>query len=73
MSLMINLTGKMALVTEAAVGIGRGIAEVLVQSGATVIINDIDAERGQECVATLGLKFAAHYSLSEPWDAHHPH
>jgi len=41
----VNLKGKRALVTGAGRGIGRGIAEVLAERGAEIVVNDID--RGQ--------------------------
>lgn len=34
-----NLTGKVALVTGSTSGIGLGIAQVLAQAGATLILN----------------------------------
>lgn len=37
---MIDLSGKTALVTGAAEGIGRGCAEALIQAGARVVLND---------------------------------
>lgn len=42
----INLSGRIALVTGGADGIGRGCAQVLAEAGATVVINDINREKG---------------------------
>ena len=39
-----NLTGKVAVVTGGASGIGKGVATRLRDAGATVVISDIDAE-----------------------------
>ena len=47
-----KLAGKIALVTGAARGIGRGIAEVLAENGADVAVNDIEREeKGASSVA----------------------
>jgi NAD(P)-dependent dehydrogenase (short-subunit alcohol dehydrogenase family) len=49
----VKLKGKIALVTGAARGIGRGIAEVLAEEGADVAVNDADNMRQAEGVAEL--------------------
>ncbi|WP_428939646.1 SDR family NAD(P)-dependent oxidoreductase [Fontivita pretiosa] len=53
----ISLAGKLALVTGAGAGIGRGCALELARSGADVIVNDIDpasGERTAEQIRQLG-------------------
>jgi glucose 1-dehydrogenase/3-oxoacyl-[acyl-carrier protein] reductase len=49
-----KLTGKVALVTGAGQGIGKGIAEVFAREGADVVINDISTgERTDEVAAKI--------------------
>jgi glucose 1-dehydrogenase/3-oxoacyl-[acyl-carrier protein] reductase len=46
-----KLQGKIALITGASRGIGRGIAEVFTEEGADVAVNYIASERSAEEVA----------------------
>lgn len=54
---MKNLKGKIALVTGASQGIGRGIAIELARNGARVVVNYRDAgnlDRAEKVVAEIG-------------------
>lgn len=72
---MSRLTGKRALVTGAANGIGAATARVLAEAGAEIFLADIAAEQGEAAVA--GLKAAGHtatfirldVSQEEQWKA----
>ena len=50
---LLSLEGKVAIVTGAASGIGRGIAIRLAEMGATVAVLDIDEENGRETIAAV--------------------
>ena len=49
-----DLDGAMAIVTGAAVGTGRAIAERLAAEGARVLVADVDERGGEETVARIG-------------------
>ena len=44
----LNLTGKVALVTGAGRGIGKGIALRLASHGADIVVNDINTESAEQ-------------------------
>lgn len=49
-----RLDDKLALVTGAASGIGRATAAGLAEVGATVILTDVDEERGEQAASEIG-------------------
>lgn len=55
-NLKVDLTGKTALITGAGSGIGAGIAKILANNGAHVLINDISVEQAQEVARQLNGK-----------------
>lgn len=53
---MINLTGKVAVVTGSARGLGRGVVEKLAQLGAQVVISDINASGAEQTTQEIRAK-----------------
>ena len=49
-----ELSGKVAIVTGGASGLGRATVELFLKEGARVVIADVDAERGEDLARTLG-------------------
>ncbi|HSV41667.1 MAG TPA: SDR family NAD(P)-dependent oxidoreductase, partial [Nocardioidaceae bacterium] len=49
-----RMDGKCALVTGATGGLGRAISELLHEEGATVVLSDIDPDRGESLARRLG-------------------
>ena len=53
-----RLTGKKAIVTGGARGIGRGICEAFLREGAEVLLTDIDEDEGRKAAREIGCEFA---------------
>lgn len=62
----IDLSGKRALVTGGAAGIGRACAEILSQAGAEVIVIDIDIEGAKSTASALPKAAAYPCDLGNP-------
>jgi 3-oxoacyl-[acyl-carrier protein] reductase len=54
MTVKCDFTGKVAIVTGSAGGIGKAIATKLAQDGATVIVSDVQVDKGQLTAQELG-------------------
>ncbi|HCN70254.1 MAG TPA: 3-oxoacyl-ACP reductase [Pusillimonas sp.] len=50
---MIDLQGKVAVVTGSGQGLGLSVAQALAKAGAAVVVNDVDADRAQAAVELI--------------------
>ena len=64
---LFSLQDQIAIVTGAAKGIGKGIAAVLRQAGATVVVADIDEAAGQATAQALGADLRKWRSNTGVW------
>jgi Dehydrogenases with different specificities (related to short-chain alcohol dehydrogenases) len=55
----IDLSGKTAVITGSARGIGRAIAEKLAEAGANIVISDIMAEVGEVTAKEIADKYSS--------------
>jgi 3(or 17)beta-hydroxysteroid dehydrogenase len=62
---MTQLSGKVALVTGGASGLGKAIAQRLSSDGADVIVTDIQRDLGAATAAEVGLEFVEHNVCDE--------
>ena len=69
----IDLTGKTALITGAASGIGKECALVLAAAGAEVVAVDINVEGAQQTVEAIGHGLAIRCDLVDPEDVRTMH
>lgn len=51
----VDLTGKVAIITGSTAGIGRGIALIFSENGASVVVNGTNEERGNKVVEEIRL------------------
>lgn len=67
MSPVDELAGRVAVVTGAAGGLGRGIAERFAAEGARVVVADVDRDAGIAAAAAIGANaFFRHADVAEP-------
>ncbi len=65
---MVDLTGKVAVITGAASGIGAAGVEVFVEAGAKVIVSDVQDEKGEAIATRFGPDKVAykHCDVTDP-------
>jgi len=59
-----RLDGKIAVVTGAAQGFGKGIAQELAKEGAYVVISDINADGAKACSAELNAEYGQYATIA---------
>src|SRR3954447_22942631 len=68
----LDLTGRKALVTGAAQGLGEGMARALAEAGATVMVADLQDDLGPKVAESLGAGHGfVHLDVTDDagWDA----
>lgn len=50
---MFDLSGRVAVVTGAGDGIGRGVSEILAAAGASVVVSDISLEKARSVAESI--------------------
>jgi len=68
MSRTIDLSGKRALITGAAAGIGRACAVALAEAGASIVAVDVNEQGLQQTIDAIGSGLAVRCDLSRPDD-----
>jgi NAD(P)-dependent dehydrogenase (short-subunit alcohol dehydrogenase family) len=66
--MQIDLTGKTALITGGASGIGRACALTLAQAGAQIVVVDINLDGAQQTIDAIGHGLAVRCDLGNPSD-----
>jgi len=62
---LLDLSGRTAIITGAATGIGEGIARTLAAAGAVVVVADIDDEGAERVASDIG-GTAVHLDVTDP-------
>ncbi|WP_125612589.1 SDR family NAD(P)-dependent oxidoreductase [Specibacter cremeus] len=60
-----SLAGKVALVTGGAMGLGLAMATALTEAGATIVLADVNEERGAEAAASLAGASFVHMDVTD--------
>ena len=66
----LQFSGQVAIVTGGAHGLGRGIAEMLVKNGASVMLFDVDLAQAEKTCADLRKVAGGRVECVEVWPVH---